>query len=320
MPLLRCSSRFPVMALSLCLLMTLLITFTVVSSVIGKNFPDVGFVLPKFGKLYDEVKDRHFKHYDKTRKNLGVVLISREMKYDDDDEIAVQNLEVNATTPLRNSEMPPYLCRKPKQQRRKPKKARRPSSFWSDINNVERELRTFWEDLEVPISSRHPPIIPSEALLNHFERNDLRYAIAYHGGREAVADWLGAELVPGKWADAVKSCWEVKELLSTENPYGKKLSIDVPPIARHVRRALERKLKGEKMRTCKKRGLNGDGTCDLIMRCDDSDVVDNNDNVDGINSVRFQGGERWAHQSGRNPRGHWNQDVVIEELYVSLHL
>ena len=140
-----------------------------------------------------------------------------------------------------------YLYRKPKQKRRKPKKARRPPTFWSNLQNVELELRMFWEDLDVPISPDHPPIIPSETLLNHFERNDLRYAIAHHGGREAVAERLGAKLVPGKWSDAVKYCPEVKELLRGDNPNGKGLSVEVPPIARHVKRALERKLKGEKI-------------------------------------------------------------------------
>ena len=172
--------------------------------------------------------------------------------------------------------------------------------------------------MEVPISAQQPPTIPSEALLNHFERNDLRYAIAYHGGREAVADWLGAKLVPGKWTEAVQSCWEVKELLRTDNPHGKNLSVNVPPIARHVRRALERKLKGKKMRTCRQQGVNADDTCDLLMGSDDSglSLYDGMEpNIDDeVDAVRFQGGERWAHQSGRNPRGHWNQNVIIEEL------
>mmetsp|Transcript_33731 Transcript_33731/g.73071 ORF Transcript_33731/g.73071 Transcript_33731/m.73071 type:complete len:461 (-) Transcript_33731:161-1543(-) len=122
------------------------------------------------------------------------------------------------------------LSIRPKQTRRKPK-ARRPNGYWSDRDNLRKEIEMFWHDVGVTTTS--PPTlspIPNEALLNHFGRNDLRWAIARHGGREAVSEWMGGvPLVPGKWAEAVATCSEVQQLLDPSNVAGRKLSADVPP-------------------------------------------------------------------------------------------
>jgi len=175
------------------------------------------------------------------------------------------------------------LDRKLKQKRRTFSKPRRPSSFWAEIGNIEEELRLFWKSVYVPIDSGVPPPIPNEALLNHFERHDLRYAIANIGGRDVVAERLGgARLIPGKWCEACATSKEVQCLLKPDNPAGAGLNQKVPPLAPHLKRSL--------------------------MKVADSG------NKSDVDSLRFQAGERWAHRSGRNPRGYWDEDKVINEL------
>lgn len=63
-------------------------------------------------------------------------------------------------------------------------------------------------------------------------------------------------------------------------------------------------------------------SADMIDNADNSDEIDKDyyveDIDDPIEKLRFMGGQRWAHSSGRNPRGHWSQDVIIKELYQYL--
>ncbi len=248
------------------------------------------------------------------------------------------------------------LYKKRKQIRRKLKHPRRPSSFWADLNNIESELRKFWKTLNVPISPKDPPPIPNEALLNHFERNDLRYAIANMGGRESVSMKLnGAKLIPGKWTQAVITCKEVQYLLHPSNPAGKGLSEDVPPIAPYIKRTLQRqRLAMKKKQKMRSKEQEGEGNYDEMVIQEGGDVYKNidvdkyfvfesknrNDSVESndvtvdedcyddididididspIEKLRFMGGQRWAHSSARNPRGHWSMNVIIQELYQYL--
>mmetsp|Transcript_5972 Transcript_5972/g.8692 ORF Transcript_5972/g.8692 Transcript_5972/m.8692 type:complete len:575 (-) Transcript_5972:67-1791(-) len=205
------------------------------------------------------------------------------------------------------------LCRKPKQQRRKMRRPRRPSCYWADISNIEHELRLFWEEANVPIPTAKPPAIPSEALLNHFERNDLRYAIANMGGRKSVSYRLkGAKLVPGKWRQAVKNSKEVQCLLDPNNPAGVGLSSSIPPIAPYVVRKLA-SVQSFQPGLVEEEDVRKERRPDL-------DAVPLNPNMQQeiMTALRYQGGERWAHQSGRKPRGHWSEEVVIEELLQHL--
>ena len=104
---------------------------------------------------------------------------------------------------------------KPRQVRQIPTK-RKPRNYWQSASNLRNELIQFWTSHNVPIDRIHPgqpPPIPSEYILNFFERNDLRGAIASNGGREHVSYMLGgAKIIPGKWKDAVE-IEEVKYLL-----------------------------------------------------------------------------------------------------------
>jgi hypothetical protein len=180
------------------------------------------------------------------------------------------------------------LYPKRKQKRRKFTNTRRPSAFWADMGNIENELRLFWDSINVPMDNNAPPTIPSESLLNHFERHDLRYAIANMGGRDFVSEKLGgARLVPGKWFEACETSEEVKCLLKADNPAGVGLNGKIPPIAPQAKRSLAKMAKSEK-------GADYD-----------------------VNILRYQAGKRWAHHSSRNPRGFWNEAKVIDGLYVS---
>ena len=101
-----------------------------------------------------------------------------------------------------------YTYQKPRQKRRT-QSTRKPRFYWHDKENMKKELTSFWEeDLNVTLTNffpNQPPPIPSEFLLNHFNRNDLRWAIAQMGGRHTVSHVLGgAKVIPGKWKEAKK--------------------------------------------------------------------------------------------------------------------
>ena len=116
------------------------------------------------------------------------------------------NLTANSTDSL--AILPQlFTYKKPRQKRRAPTRQKKPPNYWHSIDNLRHELSLFWEEeLQVPlekINSNQPPPIPSELILNRFERNDLRWGIAQMGGRETVSHLLGgAMIIPGKWKDA----------------------------------------------------------------------------------------------------------------------
>mmetsp|Transcript_36530 Transcript_36530/g.79901 ORF Transcript_36530/g.79901 Transcript_36530/m.79901 type:complete len:461 (-) Transcript_36530:556-1938(-) len=168
-----------------------------------------------------------------TCSNSNWMLLQRTFRHHHTDSQRVVHVLYNnahSSPEKASSKSLPALSIRPKQTRRKPK-ARRPNGYWSDRDNLRKEIEMFWHDVGVTTTS--PPTlspIPNEALLNHFGRNDLRWAIARHGGREAVSEWMGGvPLVPGKWAEAVATCSEVQQLLDPSNVAGRKLSADVPP-------------------------------------------------------------------------------------------
>jgi len=236
------------------------------------------------------------------------------------------------------------LYRKPKQKRRKLKKPKRPRAFWKDINNIESELRLFWTSINVDIPFTDPPPIPNEALLNHFERHDLRYAISNNGGRVVIAEKLGgANLIPGKWSDAVKDSKEIQCLLQPDNPAGAGLSYDIPPIAPFVKGKLVKgqvkKVKKSMHELILKSFLTGEETGDgieldeinfpneiagIVMNDDSLEKSEDdilgiaNMNEEIIRELRYPAGERWAQQDNRKPRGYWNKNVLVSEVYEYL--
>jgi len=119
----------------------------------------------------------------------------------------------------------PIQRRKP-QERKKPEN-RRPKYFWLDASNLEKELRSFWnDDCGVELAKNEPPPIPNEILLMYYERHDLRGAIASNGGRLDVSEKLGgAAIMPGNWRDAVSESKELRQLVGSD----KNLSADYPP-------------------------------------------------------------------------------------------
>lgn len=218
------------------------------------------------------------------------------------------------------------LDKKQKQIRRKPL-TRRPPTYWKDKNNISKELKLFWSSVNVTIDANSPPPIPSETLLKHFERHDLRYAISNMGGREAISKDLNATLIPGKWSEAIQFSDEVKQLLSKSNPFGKGLSKVAPPISRHAKKTLVK----NQLRKVQKRmhdmitdsflAANETNASSIdngtFMMADISDLITPvKEKIDDmtLDKLRYSGGERWAQQKDRKARGYWDIDVLIEEL------
>lgn len=114
---------------------------------------------------------------------------------------------------------------------------RKPKNYWNDKENVRRELREFWQTLNV--TAHYPqdrPPLPSFALLNHFGRNDLRQVMLKYGGREYLSEDLGGcEVIPGKWKVAVNESRIVQELV--QNPV-LGLRADLPPLSPQQKRTI----------------------------------------------------------------------------------
>ena len=121
------------------------------------------------------------------------------------------NTDSNSDPPIILSQLHTY--QKTRQRRNSTRRPRKPRFYWQSQDNLRAELYRFWDELSVTIPSDQPPPIPSEYLLNHFHRNDLRWGISQMGGRENVAHILGgAKVIPGKWEQAIEFD-EMKQLL-----------------------------------------------------------------------------------------------------------
>ncbi|KAI2501162.1 hypothetical protein MHU86_13308 [Fragilaria crotonensis] len=157
---------------------------------------------------------------------------------------------------------------------------RKPNYYWNDIENVRRELVEFWKNVNITSFPQTRPPIPSEALLSHFERYDLRRVIAKYGGRSDLSyDLGGVEVIPGKWKDAVRDSLIVQELLQNES-HG--LRPDVPPLSPQQKKAFRE---------------SADGT--LISRVSAT---------------------RWSYKckAERRPIKYWSLGKVVESLYEHL--
>lgn len=186
------------------------------------------------------------------------------------------------------------LCTMPKLQRRPNRRPRKPRNYWSDIENLRREILQFWiVDANVSLNIDEPLPVPSETLLTHFQRFDLRNGINVHGGRSSIVERLGgserATLVPGKWSEAVKTCSAVQQLVNENNNHD--LSPMIPPISPQTQQKLEQKERMNSEAFAKKNEMKFE---------------------------RFNGGVRWAHKKKRNPKGYWTEERVIEQLYEYL--
>lgn len=172
---------------------------------------------------------------------------------------------------------------------------RRPPGYWTEISNIETELREFWISVNVHVRDSDPPPIPNEALLNHFNRHDLRYGIYSHGGREIISEVLnGARIMPGKWSVAVQQSPELKQLLSPGNPKSDGLSKEIPPMPFQVRKRIEANL-----------NLNGNGGNGEINSIELSEEDD---------PIKLYYENRWSHRNGRKPKGHWTKELVLADL------
>jgi len=181
--------------------------------------------------------------------------------------------------------------RRREQMRRRKSEKKRPKHYWSDVSNIERELRSFWEDdCGIDIDAGRPPPIPNEMLLRSLDRHDLRGAIVRIGGRDALSEMLGkAPIVPGPWRDAVRESPELRRLIADcaiADGGGGELPLEPdrlsPPAAY---------------------GLISKSRRGMAEMMELQDIA--NDSY-----VR-----RWSHRSGRKPKGYWTLRVVIQELY-----
>ncbi|GKY91066.1 hypothetical protein MPSEU_000079400 [Mayamaea pseudoterrestris] len=101
------------------------------------------------------------------------------------------------------------LHHKPQQQRR-PHTNRKPRGYWSNVSNLEHEVKEFWMERNLTFNF---VLLPSESILYFYNRHDLRGAIASLGGREAIASGRPKfRVLPGRWADAVE---QYPQLLSS---------------------------------------------------------------------------------------------------------
>ena len=113
------------------------------------------------------------------------------------------NESINGSVKIGVSSSNSYYQR-PIQKRSSPRRPRKPKHYWNDPENIRKELHLFWKELGINTSDDQQLYIPNEYMLNYFSRNDIRAAIYQIGGRESLAYELDAQVIPGKWTDAVK--------------------------------------------------------------------------------------------------------------------
>jgi len=149
------------------------------------------------------------------------------------------------------------------------------------MENIEEGFREFWtHDCKLNLDTNVTPPIPSEGLLNHFGRYDLKNAIVPFG-REELAERLGgAEIIPGRWSKAVNESAIVKELLKVE---GLGLSPDLPPLSPQRLRQLREK--GE---------------------------------TSVIEDTQERKERQWRHSENRKHGKYWTLPLVVEHLYKYL--
>ncbi|CAB1119796.1 unnamed protein product [Ectocarpus sp. CCAP 1310/34] len=87
------------------------------------------------------------------------------------------------------------------------KKRRRPPAYWSNDENLRKEVVKFWADLGVASDK-----IPNQTLMHFFRAHALKYGVALRGGVDDCAEWLNVEAIPGKWSLALLER-EVAQLL-----------------------------------------------------------------------------------------------------------
>lgn len=171
-----------------------------------------------------------------------------------------------------------------RQIRRQPE-SRRPSNYWKRKKNLLFELRQLWINVNVSIPQGQPPPIPNETLLNYWGRHDIRAAIVTNGGREELAEKLGgAEIIPGKWVDATQTPF-VQELIASDP----KLHAYIPPISPQQ-----------------------------IKQTITTTANDNTEIEMEIHVLQNPQRQRWVYQDGRKPKNYWDQQIVIQELYLYL--
>ncbi|MDE3090145.1 MAG: hypothetical protein KGJ80_12250, partial [Chloroflexota bacterium] len=106
--------------------------------------------------------------------------------------------------------------RRPMQKRMDPRK---PSGYWDDFANVEKELRAFVTQHGIE------GVMPTQSQLHTAERNDLNSAIGKHGGFWAVAKRLGlmrsdADKLAGYWNDFANVDTELHAFISKHGTSG----------------------------------------------------------------------------------------------------
>jgi hypothetical protein len=155
---------------------------------------------------------------------------------------------VNTTRPVSQMDVstrvqsPPQigsLQRRRIQERKKPHN-RKPKYYWSDLGNLRTELDFFWKVRGVLVGKGSAKkyrtdrvVIPNETLLRYYRKNDLRGAVASHGGRYTVAEKLKralpkgttVEVMSGTWTQAVTESLELQALIQLDPT----LSKDLPP-------------------------------------------------------------------------------------------
>ena len=175
------------------------------------------------------------------------------------------------------------ICHR-RRSRRQPE-ARRPTHYWKRKKNLLFELRQLWEDVNVSIPLDQLPPIPNESLLNYWGRHDLRAAIVANGGREELAERLGgAQIIPGKWVNASRTPF-VQKLVASDP----KLHAHMPPISPQQ-----------------------------IKQINATTANDKPESEMETHAFQNPQRQRWVHQDGRNLKFYWDQQIVIQQLYLYL--
>jgi hypothetical protein len=117
---------------------------------------------------------------------------------------------------LTSNDFTSYLPPTRRRQRNPSARPRKPKYYWTDLDNLYRELQGLWkEEAGITYQASHNSssstpntlqvLVPNETLLRYLGRHDVRAAIASHGGRVRLENEYSHlfRIQSGRWTEGV---------------------------------------------------------------------------------------------------------------------
>ncbi|KAL7560716.1 hypothetical protein ACA910_021444 [Epithemia clementina (nom. ined.)] len=165
-------------------------------------------------------------------------------------------------------------------------------------------------------------LIPNEMLLRYFGRHDLRAAIASQGGRSVLQETLPARIMAGRWETATQNqnYTEVYTLIQKHSPF---LSMQQSPYAALLSQHQQPRApvnQQDKVGLRRNFSISSKNTT-TQTRQEHSDGSDRDDKNAATTTTTSVSRTLWSHHTEtRKPKGYWDLQRVLCELYQYMDL